>query len=190
MPTHEAAPARVTVMPGHRRGVPGATEGLRRLNAATVGAAEEALLACCGARRWAWRLARHRPYPDLASLLAAADEASWDLTPEDLHEAFSDEAPPYPLGESGAGGNAGGALTALRAAHTAYQERFGHPFVICWEDRAEDERLAHLLDRLHARLGNDPEEERLIAAEELRRCALIRLTHLVSAAGQRTVYAR
>lgn len=65
--------------------VPGRTPsgpyGLRRFNAAPATEAEAALLECYGSRRWAQRLAGHRPYPDLDALLAAADEAGYDLSP-------------------------------------------------------------------------------------------------------------
>ncbi|WFB09004.1 hypothetical protein LRS74_19620 [Streptomyces sp. LX-29] len=64
---------------------------LDRFNAAPAGAAEEALLACCGSRRWARRVAARRPYPDLEALLRAADEASRRLTAADLDEALADE---------------------------------------------------------------------------------------------------
>ncbi len=39
---------------------------------------------------------RHRPYPDTASLLAAADEATYDLSPEEIAEALASEPPPLP----------------------------------------------------------------------------------------------
>lgn len=56
--------------------------------------AEAALLECCGSRRWAQRLAAHRPFPDVDSLLAAADEAGYDLAPADLSEALTAEVSP------------------------------------------------------------------------------------------------
>ncbi|MYV56571.1 OHCU decarboxylase, partial [Streptomyces sp. SID3212] len=65
----------------------GPRDNLHRFNAAPAGDAEAALLTCCGNRRWAQRLAAHRPYPDLDALFAAADEASYDLSHADLTEA-------------------------------------------------------------------------------------------------------
>jgi 2-oxo-4-hydroxy-4-carboxy-5-ureidoimidazoline decarboxylase len=138
------------------------------------------LLACCGSGRWALRLATHRPYPDVESLLAAASEASYDLRPKDLAEALADEScMPQPLlGMRAPGSQA--AHTALRAAHAAYEARFGHVFVICLEGCPPEEMLDTVLMSVRARLSHDPDEERLVAAEELRRIALTRLEHLVA----------
>nr|WP_328806850.1 2-oxo-4-hydroxy-4-carboxy-5-ureidoimidazoline decarboxylase [Streptacidiphilus fuscans] len=154
--------------------------GLRRLNVASPGAAEEALLACCGSRRWAIRIAAHRPYPDVGSLLAAASEASYDMSHRDLTEALADEScMPQPLlGMRAPGSNA--ARTALRAAHAAYEARFGHVFVVCLDDCPPDEMLDTVLASIRARLSNDPDEERSTTAEELRRISQSRLTHLVA----------
>nr|WP_037575568.1 2-oxo-4-hydroxy-4-carboxy-5-ureidoimidazoline decarboxylase [Phaeacidiphilus oryzae] len=153
---------------------------MRRLNDASPGAAEEALLACCGSRRWAIRLTLHRPYPDVPSLLAAASEASYDLTAADLSEALADEsvAPEPLLGMRAPGPEA--AHTALRAAHAAYEARFGHVFVVSLDGCPPEDVLDHVLSSVRARLENDPEEERVVTAEQLRRMALSRLAHLVA----------
>jgi 2-oxo-4-hydroxy-4-carboxy-5-ureidoimidazoline decarboxylase len=154
--------------------------GLRRFNDATLGAAEEALLACCGSHRWALRLALHRPYPTVPSLLAAASEASYDLSFADLAEALADEScMPQPLLGMRAPGSSA-AHTALRAAHAAYEARFGHVFVVFLDDCPAEELLDQVLVSLRTRLANDPDEERSTAAEELRRTALSRLEHLVA----------
>ncbi|MCQ4209827.1 2-oxo-4-hydroxy-4-carboxy-5-ureidoimidazoline decarboxylase [Streptomyces longispororuber] len=135
-------------------------------------AAEQALLSCCGSRAWAHRLAAHRPYPDLDALLAAADEAGYDLSPADMSEALACEDLPVPPDAAAYAA----AFTALAAAHSAYEDRFGHAFVICLDDIAPGEALDHLLAGLRDRLGNDREEERVLAAEELRRLARGRIT--------------
>ncbi|WP_369383515.1 2-oxo-4-hydroxy-4-carboxy-5-ureidoimidazoline decarboxylase [Streptomyces sp. cg36] len=152
-----------------------AEDGLQRFNHAPPGAAEAALLACCGSRRWARRLAAHRPYPDLDALLAAADEASYDLSPDDLTEALADERPPgpHPMAPRSA-------HTALRAAHAAYESRFGHAFVICLAGLRPTDHLNQLLAGIRTRMGNEQDDERAIAADELRRLARARLAHLVS----------
>ncbi|MFK4067333.1 2-oxo-4-hydroxy-4-carboxy-5-ureidoimidazoline decarboxylase [Streptomyces sp. NPDC029674] len=152
---------------------------LTLLNSATPAAATAALLTCCGSRRWARRVAAHRPYPDLEALLAASDEAAYDMSPADLTEALARE-PLDPGIPHRAAGHATrtAAHTALRAAHAAYESRFGHTFVICLDDVAPDEALDHLLSGIRSRLGNDPEDERAIAAEEMRRLARGRLARL------------
>ncbi|MFH9073573.1 2-oxo-4-hydroxy-4-carboxy-5-ureidoimidazoline decarboxylase [Streptomyces alboflavus] len=166
-----AALCRGAPLPPHRA-IPDA------LNAAQPKDAERTLLTCCGSRHWARRVAAHRPYPDLDALLAAADEAAYDLAPDDLAEALAAE-PLEPSLPPGHGYEA--AATALRAATAAYESRFGHAFVVCLDAVAPSEALDHLLASIRDRLGNDPEEERAVAAEELRRLARGRLTRLVHA---------
>ncbi|WP_434600509.1 2-oxo-4-hydroxy-4-carboxy-5-ureidoimidazoline decarboxylase [Streptomyces sp. A5-4] len=149
--------------------------GLGHFNAAPVGAAEAALLACCGSRRWAQRLVAHRPYPDLESLLAAADEAAYDLSVDEIGAALADE--------SSAGlreGAPASAQTALRAAHAAYESSFGHAFVISLDGLRPEEHLNQVLAGIRSRLGNEPDEERSVAADELRRLARGRIAHLVA----------
>lgn len=119
-------------------------------------------------------MAEHRPYPDLDSLLAASDEAAYDLTPTDLAEALAGESLTLlPDGTYSA------AHTALSAAHAAYESRFGHVFVICLDEVPPAEALDQVLAGIRSRLTNDPEEERVLAADELRRLARGRLTRLV-----------
>ncbi|MGY1498074.1 2-oxo-4-hydroxy-4-carboxy-5-ureidoimidazoline decarboxylase [Streptomyces sp. QTS52] len=138
---------------------------------------ERALLTCLRSLRWARRLADHRPYPDLDSLLAAADEAAYDLTPGDLCEALAAEAlPTLPDGVYSA------AHTALGAAYAAYEARFGHVFVICLDGTPPTEVLNTILAAIRARLTNDPEEERVVAAEELRGLARERLENALRGA--------
>ncbi|WP_189322574.1 2-oxo-4-hydroxy-4-carboxy-5-ureidoimidazoline decarboxylase [Streptomyces flaveus] len=159
-------------MPGQTRSRPSPT-GLERFNAAPADDAERALIACCGSHRWARRLAAHRPYPDLAALLAAADEAAYDLTPADLSEALAREPLPHLPDDAYAA-----AHTALSAAHAAYESRFGHVFVICLDDMSPEETLDQVLAAIRSRLANDPEEERCLTAEELRRLAKGRLSRM------------
>ncbi|GAB3005613.1 2-oxo-4-hydroxy-4-carboxy-5-ureidoimidazoline decarboxylase [Streptomyces pseudoechinosporeus] len=163
----------VVSLPGQTRSRPSPT-GLERFNAAPADAAERALLTCCGSHRWARRLAAHRPYPDLAALLAAADEAAYDLTPADLSEALAHEPlPRIPADAHSA------AHTALSAAHAAYEARFGHVFVISLDDTPSEEALDKVLTAIRSRLTNDRDEERIQTADELRRAARARLKRLV-----------
>jgi 2-oxo-4-hydroxy-4-carboxy--5-ureidoimidazoline (OHCU) decarboxylase len=164
---------------------PGAVLGpsaLERFNAAPAIDIERALLSCCRSLRWARRVTEHRPYPDLGALLAAADEAAYDLTPADVSEALAGESLTLlPEGAYSA------AHTALSAAHAAYESRFGHVFVICLDDVPTEEALDRVLTGIRSRLTNDPEEERLLAAEELRRLARGRLTRVVGNFSEQTV---
>ncbi|MEU9120200.1 2-oxo-4-hydroxy-4-carboxy-5-ureidoimidazoline decarboxylase [Streptomyces sp. NPDC048506] len=149
-------------------------------NALTPDDALTALLDCCACRRWAERVAAHRPYPDPESLLAAGDEACYDLTLAELEEALAGESPAEqpPAGARGPGTLA--AHTALRAARAEYQRRFRHTFVICLDGYRDDELLDQVLHGIRTRLGHEPGEERAVTAEELRRLARGRLTRLAS----------
>ncbi|MEU9736259.1 2-oxo-4-hydroxy-4-carboxy-5-ureidoimidazoline decarboxylase [Streptomyces sp. NPDC048002] len=165
-PTH--LPGRLA-LPHQQRGTT-----LERFNTAPADEARRTLLACLHSLRWAHRLAAHRPYPTLDVLLAAADEAAYDLTAADLTEALSGEALPTLPEDSYSA-----AHTALGAAHTAYADKFGHVFVIYLGNVPPSETLDRVLTAIRSRLTNDPEDERTVAAEELRRLAKGRLAGLL-----------
>ncbi|MBT2489977.1 2-oxo-4-hydroxy-4-carboxy-5-ureidoimidazoline decarboxylase [Streptomyces sp. ISL-96] len=167
------SPGRTALPQQSRRPAP--PVGLARFNAAPADAAESALLACCRSLRWARRIADTRPYPDLDALLAAADEAAYDLSSEEIADALTGETPAGP-GE----GAPAAAYTALRAAHAAYESSFGHAFVICLDGVRPEEHLDQVLTGIRSRLGNEADEERVVAADELRRLARGRLAHLIS----------
>ncbi len=102
------------------------------------------------------------------------------MSHRDLTEALADEScMPQPLlGMRAPGSNA--ARTALRAAHAAYEARFGHVFVVSLDDCPPEEMLDRVLASIRTRLANDPDEERSTTAEELRRITINRLAHLVA----------
>ena len=159
-----------THLPGRVAAIPTLPTILDAFNIAPTEEARKLLLDCLRSLRWAHRVADHRPYPDIDSLLAASDEAAYDLSPADLSEALAAETLPTLPDETYAV-----AYTALRAAHAAYEAKFGHAFVICLEGLSASETLDHVLAGIRSRLTNDPEEERVVAAEELRRLARQRL---------------
>ncbi|MET9219367.1 2-oxo-4-hydroxy-4-carboxy-5-ureidoimidazoline decarboxylase [Streptomyces sp. NPDC088197] len=157
-------------------------EGLYLLNRAPSLVAEAALRTCCGSHRWARRVAAHRPYPTVEALLAAADEAAYDLTSGDLAEALAGEA-------TTALPDRGGLTvhTALRAANAAYEAKFGHAFVIALTDLDDPDDPAAALDltlaSLRQRLGHDEDEESVATAEQLRRICRARLLRLADTGG-------
>ncbi|GGU83137.1 2-oxo-4-hydroxy-4-carboxy-5-ureidoimidazoline decarboxylase [Streptomyces filipinensis] len=155
-------------LPAHR--LPYLPKPLDAFNTAPADEARAVLLHCLNSRRWSHRIADHRPYPDLDSLLAAADEAAYDLSPADLSEALAGESlPDLPEDTYSA------AHMALSAAHAAYEARFGHAFVIYLGDAHPDEAIDRILEAIRTRWANDPEDERVVAAEQLRRLARSRL---------------
>ncbi|MEW1997164.1 2-oxo-4-hydroxy-4-carboxy-5-ureidoimidazoline decarboxylase [Streptomyces coelicoflavus] len=174
LPAHRLPdlPRRVAIpVPVQTRATPATATPLERFNTAPAAEAAQTLLACLHSHAWTHRLTAHRPYPDLPALLAAADEAAYDLSPADLTEALAAETLPALPEDTYAA-----AHTALNAAHAAYESRFGHVFVICLDGLSPDETLNHALAAIRSRLNNDPDEERLVAAEELRQLARTRLT--------------
>ncbi|MGH3313765.1 MAG: 2-oxo-4-hydroxy-4-carboxy-5-ureidoimidazoline decarboxylase [Streptomyces sp.] len=176
-PRSEAAPAVGAPYDGHGRAarpVP-----LSWFNSAPAEETTALLLGCCGSRRWAARIAACRPYPDVEALLAAVDEASYDMTHTDLAEALAAERAQQTC--TVPGGVAPHARTALRAAHAAYESRFGHTFLICLDDYRPDQRLDQALAGVRDRLGNDAEEERVVVSDELRRTARGRIVRHVAA---------
>jgi 2-oxo-4-hydroxy-4-carboxy-5-ureidoimidazoline decarboxylase len=174
-PTGSSGRVAIPALPGQTRipSSPGLPAGF---NAATADEVHETLLTCLHSPRWAQRVAAHRPYPDLDALLAAADEAAYDLTGADLTQALAAETlPPVPEGTYSV------AHTALSAAHAAYEARFGHVFVIHLGDIPPEEALNRTLEGIRSRLAHDPDEERVVTADHLRRLAGERLlTHLRS----------
>ena len=64
---------------------------------------------------------------------------------------------------------------ALAEGNRAYEERFGHVFLIRADGRSAEEMLAALRERL----GNDPDTEWREVAEELREITRLRLERLL-----------
>ncbi|MGW1952563.1 2-oxo-4-hydroxy-4-carboxy-5-ureidoimidazoline decarboxylase [Streptomyces sp. NPDC001920] len=178
-PTHLPGRVAIPSLPEQTR-TPPSPNALESFNTASADEVKRTLLTCLHSVRWAIRIADHRPYPDVDSLLAASDEAAYDLSPADLTEALAGETlPVLPEGVYGA------AHTALNAANAAYEAKFGHAFVICLDDLPPAEALDHVLHAIRSRLANDPDDERALTAEELRRLAKGRLVRALRGAGNR-----
>ena len=65
---------------------------------------------------------------------------------------------------------------ALRAGNAAYEQRFGHVFLIRAADRSAEEMLAEL----RRRLGNDEAGERAEVTEQLAQITRLRLSKLLA----------
>jgi len=155
---------------------------LARLNALPAADAAELLRGCCAAPGWARQVAAGRPYRSLAELLAAADTAWAAREPGDLDAAMSghprigDQGLSGPSRQEQAGiGTDARALAALRAANEAYQERFGHVFLICATGLGPGDILA----ALQQRMANDGNTELAVTAAEIGKINAIRLRRLV-----------
>lgn len=157
--------------------------GLDAFNAMPAPQARETLLGCCHAERWAEQVAGARPYLSLEALLTRAGAA---LTDEDVREALAGHprigdvsaaaGSAWSGGEqAGVSGSGASALAELGAANRAYEERFGHIYLVC----ASGRDTAELLAILRARLRNDPDTERRVMREELRKINELRLARLI-----------
>jgi 2-oxo-4-hydroxy-4-carboxy-5-ureidoimidazoline decarboxylase len=164
--------------------------GLARFNGLPAEAARQALMACCSSRSWAEAVASGRPYESAASLLRRSDEAVAGLTPGDLSDALSGHPR---IGErrddddsdgdgswsraeqAGLDGAAEFARRALADGNVAYEQRFGHIYLVCATGRSAGE----LLELLRARLGNDAEMEWRVVRSELKKINRIRLDQLI-----------
>jgi 2-oxo-4-hydroxy-4-carboxy-5-ureidoimidazoline decarboxylase len=161
--------------------------GLERFNALPAQQAEAELLGCCAAPLWCRGVVSARPYPSVNVLLDQADAVGR------LDEAQLDEAlrghPRIGQRAEGSGVDAqrsrreqSGMDTAderLRAAmaagNAAYEQRFGHVFLIAASGRSAEEMLA----ALQQRLTNDESTERRVVADELSRITRLRLASLL-----------
>ncbi|HLV73123.1 MAG TPA: 2-oxo-4-hydroxy-4-carboxy-5-ureidoimidazoline decarboxylase [Vulgatibacteraceae bacterium] len=147
---------------------------------------ERDLAACCASRRWLAAVAA-LPGGDLGELRRTSRRVLDELDWADIEEALA--AHPR-IGER-AGGDGreadwsrreqsglDGAAAALRAAfaegNRAYEERFGHVFLI----RASGRSAREMLDELLRRLGNDAGTERREVRAELAEIVDLRLLKL------------
>lgn len=143
-----------------------------------------AFLRCVAVDRWARELAGSRPFPDVDGLLARADEVSAGLTAAELRRALDDHPR---IGARTATGSMSAAEQSavdsvtladrLLAANLAYEERFGHIYLVCASGRDG----ADLLADCAARMANDPATELGVVRRELGRIARLRLERMIGA---------
>lgn len=158
--------------------------GLARFNLLEEHAAFAVLHEACASRAWAERLLIGRPYLSADALYRASDAAMAVLTAADLAEAMAGHPPigrPKPGDPTSAREQRGmaGASDALKAEmlelNLAYQDRFGHVFLICATGRTGEQ----MRDAVRERIGNSPEHEREIVRAELGKINRIRLARVV-----------
>lgn len=157
---------------------------LAAFNAASPEAAERDLLACCESRSFAKAVAGGRPYLDPAALRDAANAAfallSWDDIVEAMnaHPRIGDRVQSggwSAAEQSGAASASEAVRQGLMDGNLAYEQRFGHVFLICASGLSGRE----MLDQLRARLDNDPQAERAVVRAELLKITQLRLTKLL-----------
>jgi 2-oxo-4-hydroxy-4-carboxy-5-ureidoimidazoline decarboxylase len=156
----------------------------RHLNALAEPAARAALLRCCGSRSWVEQMLAGRPFADDSGVFATAERCWWSLGTNDRLEAFAahpriGERADDTWARAEQSGMAGADIAMRRAfsdGNRAYEERFGHVFLICATGRGADDLAAEL----QRRLGNDPASELRIAAGEQAKITRLRLEKLVT----------
>jgi len=151
--------------------------------------AVQALRTCNAAPRFAAELVAGRPYRDVRTLVARAEEVARSLPWDDVAVALA--AHPR-IGDrvEGAGAEAessrreqrsmddadGATRQALLDGNRRYEDRFDHVFLIRASGRSPGEMLAEL----ERRLGNDEETERAEVTEQLAQITGLRVEGLVS----------
>ena len=151
--------------------------------------AVQALRACNAAPRFAAELVAGRPYPDADTLVGRAEEVAralpWDEVSValaahprigDRVDGSSTEAAASRREQSSMTDADAGTRAALVDGNRAYEERFGHVFLIRAAGRSPEEMLAEL----RRRLDNDDETERAEATEQLAQISALRVRGLVS----------
>ncbi|RKT57060.1 2-oxo-4-hydroxy-4-carboxy-5-ureidoimidazoline decarboxylase [Saccharothrix australiensis] len=137
------------------------------------------LAACLAVPRWVDAVLAGRPYASVDELVAAGDRAA-QLDDDEVLAAIA--AHPR-IGERAAHdgvaarwsaeeqSGAGAAADRLRAANRAYEDRFGHGYLVCATGLSADRVLVDLTSRL----ANSPEDELRVANRELAAIAALRL---------------
>jgi OHCU decarboxylase len=171
---------------------------LDRWNKADESEALRAMIACCGAERWAEAMVALRPIESVMELSLAADRVWGRMEEADWMEAFACHPR---IGERGGIGEHGG-IGERKAAHASakslawsrqeqastsdaedevvaelaegnalYEERFGFTYIVCATGRSAEE----MLKILNRRLANERATELREAAEQQRQITQIRL---------------
>ncbi len=167
-------------------------KGLAWLNGLRQEQARKSFLDCCGSSRWAEKMSNFRPFLNVEQLLQTAEKVWASLDQNDWLEAFgrhpSVGGKKAPQKQSGTArkwssreqSRVQSASERVRAqlaeANQAYDAKFNSVFLICASGKTAEE----ILENLRARLLNDADTERQIAAEEQRKITRIRLEKLLS----------
>jgi 2-oxo-4-hydroxy-4-carboxy-5-ureidoimidazoline decarboxylase len=159
---------------------------LEEWNRAVADDALLAMIACCGAKRWASAMVDQRPFASIVDLSEAADRNWSQMRETDWLEAFachprigerkvthvSAQSAAWSRQEQSAAASATEpVLSAMAEGNARYEERFGFTYIVCATGKSAEEMLG-LLQR---RLGNDRAAELREAAEQQQQILQIRL---------------
>lgn len=152
--------------------------------------AQDAVLACCGSKRWAAAMVAMRPIASVAALSEAADRAWSAMLESDWLDAFAchprigERNPAVVAAHTSAQSSAWSrqeqspAVTVnesmqaeLAEGNQLYEQRFGFTYIVCASGRSADE----MLTILKRRLASNRDAELREAAEQQRQIMQIRL---------------
>jgi 2-oxo-4-hydroxy-4-carboxy-5-ureidoimidazoline decarboxylase len=157
-------------------------------------AAQRLLWPCCASDRWVSQLVRGRPHGTLERLGQASDQLVAQLEWSEIEQALSahprigERAPgadrearwsrdeqsalqPVHTEQTQTGPSQTDVATALAEGNLAYEQRFGHVFLICATGRS----AVQILAALRSRLGNEPVAEHEVVRAELSDIVRLRL---------------
>ncbi|AFA72768.1 putative OHCU decarboxylase [Gordonia polyisoprenivorans VH2] len=160
--------------------------GLPSFNELTERQAIGTLYECCSSSIWALRVAKARPFSDDEALLSYADLILAELTDADLDEALAGhprigDRPDNASStreQSGVTGADPAVLAELKELNKAYDEKFGHVYLVFANGRPAAELLAILKERMR----NDPATERRVLRMELAKINRSRLQRMLTPA--------
>lgn len=167
-------------------------QAISHLNEMDDKALEAELLTCCGSKTWVKKMMSARPYTTISSLQAKHVQASAALEKDDWLEAFrahprigekkaatgtGEQAATWAKGEQARVAEASSTiLDELAEVNRAYEEKFGHIYIVC----ASGKTAEQLLEIAKERLNNYPATELKRAAEEQRKITDLRIQKMVS----------
>lgn len=164
---------------------------IKELNNLSKHDTESQFALCCGAKDWVEQMVDARPYKNMNDIIEVAEKILLSMTRESWLEAFDhhpkigdldslrekfQNTASLPISEQqGLSGVSESMLKQLAEGNRLYEDRFGYIFIVCASGKTAEEMLA----LLNARLGNDPEKELIIAAEEQNKITRLRIEKLI-----------
>ncbi|MER5260452.1 2-oxo-4-hydroxy-4-carboxy-5-ureidoimidazoline decarboxylase [Actinosynnema sp. NPDC002837] len=158
---------------------------LEGFNSAPAAELRPLLTDCLAVPRWVDALLAGRPYADVDALLAASDRHA-DLTDDEVLTAIGGHPR---IGEQASGGGVAAKWSAdeqsgvgaslgdrLFAANAAYEDRFGHIYLVCATGLSGERMLADLAERM----ANPPDVELRVVNRELAKIAALRLRKVLA----------
>jgi 2-oxo-4-hydroxy-4-carboxy-5-ureidoimidazoline decarboxylase len=151
----------------------GRSDQLTRFNALPVDVARAELLGCCSSPAWADRMASGRPYSSSHDAIRQSSAIVAGLTVTDLAEALT--------GYEGNGCAEAETDPVPAASSLAYEQRFGHVYLVCRAGRSDQQ----LVDLMRSRLANDARSEWQVVRSELQKINEIGLREMLAGSERR-----